>query len=94
MPGELRDESLGRHCATSVCEAFDWLRDRIAANESLGKFHPANVLTQIRNDPRSEGLRNSTGKAVVRHASKGNRKKAILGKGDQHGQGGPAVDVL
>src|SRR2546425_9226471 len=32
-------------------------------------------LTQIRNDPRSEGLRNSTGKAVVRHASKGNRKR-------------------
>jgi hypothetical protein len=40
------------------------------------------------------GLRKSTGKVMVCHASKGNRKKAILGKRDQHGQGGPAVDVL
>jgi hypothetical protein len=62
---------------------------------TLGKFHPAYVsgansgTTLV-----PEGLRKNTGKAGVCHASKGNRKKAILGKGDQHGQGRPAVDVL
>jgi phosphoribosyl 1,2-cyclic phosphodiesterase/CheY-like chemotaxis protein len=35
-----------------------------------------------------------TGKGVAPHASKGNRKKALLGKCDQHGQVGLTVDVL
>jgi hypothetical protein len=50
---------------------------------SLGKFHPAHVSDANSGtilNPR--GLRNSTGKAAVCHASKGNRKKAILGKDD------------
>ena len=73
--------------------SLHWLD--VAALAGLGGTTFSCFLWQLRAwplTPRPNPLPAEEG--VASHASNGNRKKALLGKCDQHGQVGPAVDVL